>query len=226
MKCSNCSEVVRPVVAIDIDGTLGDYHGHFQEFAELWLGREMEPGFEYDGRQSHRSWFCEAFDTDATTFRAIKLAYRQGGMKRSMPPFPGAAPLVNGLRERAEVWLTTTRPHDRFDRVDPDTREWLRRNNIGYDGLLYSGDKMRELAARVEPERVCFVFDDLVETLLEAEGLFPSGSTVLRASRYNEAGPGWIFAVANLLDARAMATAHVQDWTVRHTFDELPTTEG
>lgn len=229
MKCSKCSAVIRPVVAIDIDGTLGDYHGHFLEFAAGWLGVRPGPavpmweGAAAEG-QGFSDWFCFAFQVERTTFRAIKLAYRQGGMKRSMPVYDHAVAFVRSLQARgAEVWLTTTRPHDRFDRVDPDTREWLRRNGIPFDGLLYDDRKMEALAERVERERVAFVLDDLPETLARAAREFPAAGTFLRRTRWN-CRANWPLIVDSLLDARAVATAHIQDWGLTHAFDDLPTT--
>jgi hypothetical protein len=199
VRCSRCSETVRPVVAIDIDGTLGDYHGHFEEFAEQWLGRERF-GSAYDGDLSHGEWFERAFGVDRTTFRAIKLAFRQGGFKRFMPVFPHARPLVNSLRDLAEVWLTTARPWDRFDRVDPDTREWLRRGGFEYHGLLYSDDKMAALAERVDPERVVFVLDDLRDVLERATSFFPSAGIVRRLTEYNSGDYPWSVETSDLLD--------------------------
>jgi hypothetical protein len=229
VKCSNCSETVKPVVALDIDGTMADYHGAFIDFAQRWLNvdlsMELPDGHAYDGSDSFRDWFCFAFGTDLTTFRQIKLAYRQGGLKRMIPPYDYADVLARSCREQgAEVWVTTTRPHDRFDRVDPDSREWLRRNGVQFDGLIYSDHKMEDLAARVDPARVCFVLDDLVDTLFRADGLFGIGKTVLRRTRWNVNGPNWAVSVGSLLDARAMATAHIQDWLISHQFDGLPTT--
>jgi hypothetical protein len=223
MKCSNCSEIVRPVVAIDIDGTLGNYHGHFLSFAARWLdvaviaGQNSEP---YDGTIPFKSWFCDIFDTDHATFREVKLAYRQGGMKRTMPIYSGARGLVNELRRDAEVWLTTTRPADRYDRVDPDTKEWLRRHNIEYDGLLYSGRKMESLAEHVDPLRVCFVLDDLVSSLARAADLFPHASLVLRRTSWNR-GMSVDVSTGDLLDARAMASACIQDWIIRTGFTDI-----
>lgn len=224
MKCSNCQREIRPVAAIDIDGTLGDWHKCFLQFAVGWLG--LGPSVEvppYDGVVPFRDWTTETFGIDLTTFRQLKLAFRQGGIKRMMSMYPHADDLVNGLREHAEVWLTTNRPHDRYDRIDPDTREWLRRHGIGFDGLLYSDHKMEELAERVGAERVCFVLDDLAGTLERAKDLFPGAGLVLRTNQYNS-GVRWMVRTGSLLDARAMATAHAQDWALSHHFDELPTT--
>ncbi len=226
MRCSNCSETVSPVVALDIDGTLGNYHEHFELFASAYLYKAIEPEDTYDGSMKHSDWFCKVFDTDITTFRSVKLAYRQGGMKRLMEPYVYARELVNGLKSAgAEVWLTTTRPWERYDRVDPDTREWLRRNGIVFDGLIYDENKMDVLADRVDPERVCFVLDDLTEELFKAHGHFGRGVGVLRRTEFNAWGPQWSVIVSGMLEARAVGAAHIQDWNTSHNFDDLPTTK-
>lgn len=224
--CARCKSEMRPIVALDIDGTLADYHSHFIEFAMDWLGPEAYGNaqtFLYDGAEPHREWFCRAFKVDETTFRAIKLAFRQGGQKRNMPIYPGVRELIEGVQDvGAEVWLTTTRPWERFDRVDPDTREWLRRNALEFDGLIYDEDKMVRLYHLVG-DRVCFVMDDLPEVLAAAERLW-KGSTVLRRTRYNRAVP-WPVMTDDLDAALAMAKAHVEDWKIKHAFDALPETE-
>lgn len=226
MLCSRCSEIVRPVVTLDIDGTLGQYHDHFMRFASAWLGiTYLNESRLFDGTEPFSDWCGRAFGIDKTRYREIKLAYRQGGLKRTMPVYPHAKVLCESVREvGAELWLTTTRPHDRYDRVDPDTREWLKRNEIPHAGLLFADDdKMAALAERVSPERVCFILDDLPEVLERGVELFPQAGHVLRANGYNLLG-SWPVAVADLLDARAMMTVHVQDWNLSHSFDDLPTT--
>src|SRR5579864_2600758 len=101
----------KPVVALDIDGTLGDYHAHFLWFAEHWLGTSMpratdiNPGLPlsvFMGVPHH-------------IYRDCKLAYRQGGLKRFMPAYPHAAELTRNIRdEDVEVWICTTRPYLRL----------------------------------------------------------------------------------------------------------------
>jgi hypothetical protein len=213
MLCSNCSEVVRPVVAIDIDGTLANYHRHLCEFAKDWLNHYNVID-SYDGSVPYRDWFTEAFGVDVTTFRAIKLAYRQGGMKRLMPAYSEAALFVNSLSHYhdAEVWITTTRPHDRFDRVDPDTRNWLDRHGIHYDGLLYHGNKMEELANRVDPARVVAVLDDQYGVLAEAGLLFTESIPILRKTPYNKKAPWTGASVETLAGARGMISGLIERW--------------
>lgn len=212
MLCSRCSENVRPVVAIDIDGTLADYHSHFLDFAWMWIGRSHGDFPPYDGDEPFRDWFCRTHGVDVTTFRAIKLAYRQGGMKRTQPLIFGAKQLVETLHQQAEVWLTTTRPHDRFDRVDPDTREWLKRNGIKFHGLLYSGDKMSELAEMVDRQRVVAVLDDQEDVLMDAASL-GLGQPIKAETKYNKAWHWNNWTAKSLTEAYNMINVLVEGWT-------------
>lgn len=169
----------KPIVALDIDGTLGDYHGHFTRFAEQWVGREMpDPHLNTNGVPLYK-WL----GMSKATYRQCKLAYRQGGLKRSMPAYEGASELTRALRKRgAEVWIATTRPYLRLDNIDPDTRHWLRRNKIQSDGVLFGNHKYRDLK-RIVGSRVVFVADDLPEMIEVANSI--GLHAVLRDQPYN-----------------------------------------
>jgi hypothetical protein len=166
----------RPVIALDIDGTLGDYHGHFRRFAEQYTGRRLgralgghrtgqpnrypEGEFidDYDGKES----FSSFLGISKTLHREVKLAYRQGGLKRSMPAFGGASELTKSLRKKgAELWLCTTRPYLSHDRIDSDTRHWCRRFGIQYDEVIHGPWKYRQMIREVGLSRVVAVVDDI-----------------------------------------------------------------
>ena len=169
-----------PVVALDIDGTLGDYHGHFIRFAEQYLGRELPDPYAVTGGIP----LYKYLHITRTTYRQVKLAYRQGGMKRSMPVYDGAADLTKLIRKNGcQVWICTTRPYLRLDNIDPDTRHWLHRHKIQYDAVLFGDHKYRDLRDAVGVERVMFVADDLPDMLGQAAGL--GMRTVLRRQPYN-----------------------------------------
>lgn len=156
----------KPIVAIDIDGTLADYHGWFLQFASEYLGRKMpDPTDMNPGLPLH-----EFMGLTKDEYRAVKLAYRQGGMKRSMPAFPGASSLTCDIEKAgAEVWVCTTRPYLRLDNIDPDTREWLSRHNIKYTALLFGESKYEDLAESVGADRVVAVVEDLPEQVERAK---------------------------------------------------------
>lgn len=174
--------VLRPVVALDIDGTLGFYHEHFLRFAAEWLQRPLSQ--DWDGEEP----FWRMLGTSKATYRQIKLGYRQGGLKRSMPVMSGAAELSRVVRAAgAEVWVCTTRPYLRLDNIDPDTRFWLRNNRIQYDGVLFGENKYRDLADLVGIERVVAVFDDEPEQCERALRLGLSTRVIDRP--YNKRAP-------------------------------------
>lgn len=170
----------KPVVALDIDGTLSDYHGWFTRFAELWTGRTMpDPTLNTDGVPLYK-WL----GMSKANYRQCKLAYRQGGMKRSMPCYKGSSELTREIRKAGcEVWICTTRPYLRLDNIDPDTRHWLRRNRIQYDGVIFGDHKYRELVRLVGAEQVLLVVDDLPPMCEQALSL--GLPTVLRSQPYN-----------------------------------------
>lgn len=171
---------MKPVVALDIDGTIGEYHLHFTWFAQLWTGREMpDPYANTDGVPFHK-WL----GMSRATYNECKLAYRQGGMKRCMPCYEGSSDAVRAIRKAgAEVWICTTRPYLRLDNIDPDTRHWLRRNGIQYDGVIFGSTKYNVLRRIVGAERIVAVFDDLPEQYDRARNIgLPA---MLRDQPYN-----------------------------------------
>lgn len=168
-----------PVFGIDIDGTLGNYHQHFINFAAAYTGRTMP-----DPRDINPALPLRRFlGLGSPLYRQCKLAYRNGGMKRSMPCYPGASELTKGLRAQgAEVWICTSRPYNQLGNIDPDTRHWLRRNGIQYDNVLWGERKYLDLA-KMCGERVVAILDDLPAMITQAEGLgIPA---VLRDQPYN-----------------------------------------
>jgi hypothetical protein len=157
-------EVPRPVFGIDADGTLGEFHAHFFNFAAQYLGIP-EPA-TYDGKVT----MAEHLGVSKRTYREVKLHFRLSGLKRAMPVLSGARSLCVSLRMRgAEVIICTTRPFLKVDGIEQDTREWLRRHCIPHDGVIHGEHKYRELRRRAGEGRIVAVLDDLPEMVEQAE---------------------------------------------------------
>lgn len=168
MKCSDCSKRVTPVVVSDIDGTLGAYHEPFIGFCSRYFSIPVPVNEPYDGSVEMEEWI----GITKVQYREAKLAYRQGGNKRWMPAYDGASDFAHAVREAgAEFWVATSRPWQRLDNIDPDTRFWLAQNDISFDGLLYGEDKYIQLVNNVDRSRVVLVVDDLPEQLEKASNL-------------------------------------------------------
>jgi hypothetical protein len=198
--------VLRPVVALDIDGTLGYYHEWFLRFASGWLQRKLAEEW-LDGTVP----FWRTLGTSKAVYRQIKLAYRQGGMKRSMPVRNYASELTRAVRAAgAEVWVCTTRPYLRLDNIDPDTRFWLRHNRIQYDGVLFGENKYRDLANLVGIDRVVAVLDDEPEQVERAHRLDMQEFIIDRTYNSDTAFSYW--RCSDLWHAKEMFVERVQKW--------------
>lgn len=216
MRCTNCYKKVKPVVAIDIDGTLGNYHGHFWDHMRGYLGIPVpDPTPMYCGSLGFKKWAMDAYNITESEWNDIKLTYRQGASKRTMPVYPYAAELCDGVRRIAELWLTTTRPFQRLDNIDPDTREWLDRHGIKYDGLLYDEQKYTKLYQSVGSGRVVAVLDDLLEELHNAESNFGYNVPILRRTQFN-CVVEYPRMVNDLGQAFDMIFKKVESWNERH----------
>lgn len=210
--------VLRPVVALDIDGTLGNWHDDFLQFAWRWLhGRAKMPPehwYMYVGEPLNRH-----LGVTKEVYRAVKLAYRQSGLKRDMAVFSGAVDLVRAVRNAgAEVWVCTTRPYLRLDNIDPDTREWLERNEIAVDGVIYGEHKYRDLCELVGIERVVGALDDLPEKVQEAQAQGIAAMLIQR--HHNQAY--WrdervaLPSLPRLPAAQEWLLAEIKEWKARH----------
>lgn len=162
---------MRPVVGLDIDGTLVDYHSHFIRFARAYFGNEAID-MEYDARMP----FHKHIGVSKEAYRKCKLAYRRGEMKRSLPllprPYPDANRLTHIVRRwGCDIWLCTTRPYLSNDEIDNATRHNLRRNGVLYQGVIWGEHKYRELVRTVGKQRIVGILDDLPEMCRQADSL-------------------------------------------------------
>lgn len=195
----------RPVFGLDIDGTMGDYYGHFLRFAEGWLGKKVDMNYDL------RLPMARHLGVSKQTYRQCKLAYRMGGLKRSVPALPWASGLTHRLRSwGADVYICTTRPYLSHDNIDSDTRHWLRRNRMACKGVIWGEHKYRELARTVGRANVVGVLDDLPEMCAQAESLgIPA---VLAVREHNTRAEWGGLRACNEEETLAVLKALLTDW--------------
>jgi hypothetical protein len=201
-------QILRPVIGLDIDGVLGDFHAHFTQYAEMFLQREISPVY-WDGSVP----FWRYIGVGKAKYREMKLGYRQGRMKRSMPVFLHAAQLAKKVRSAgAEVWVCTTRPYLRHDNIDPDTCWWLKNNGIQYDGVLFGDTKYRDLSRLVGRDRVLGVLDDDPEQILRAEQAGLTGYLIDRPYNREMLNSWRSWRVSTLLQAQKEFITLTEEW--------------
>lgn len=212
------THIERPVVGLDIDGTMAKYHEHFWRMACMYTGKDLPNPVDYKGDVS----FAKFLGMSKSTYRRIKLAYRQGGWKRSMPPYEGIADMSRMLRKRgAVVAICTTRPFLQLDVIDPDTRHWLKRQGVQYDTLISGEHKYRDLVRTFGRDRIVAVFEDLPE---QAQVTRELGIPLfLRDQPYNqtlEGMPRWNGKrVFDAHEFRLEASIRIRDWKESHSCD-------
>lgn len=202
----------RPVFGLDIDGTLGEYHQHFLQFAEGWLGKEVDRDYDISIPLHKHLRVSKA------THRQIKLSYRMGGLKRSMPVYPWAADLTRTLRSwGADVWLCTTRPYLSHDNIDSDTRTWVRRNGIVCQGVIWGEHKYRDLARTLGKERIVATVDDLPELCQQSESLGLNAVLAVRDHNLKTAQSvmGIFECAATGEDLLTSFKSHLEEWRNR-----------
>lgn len=118
------------IVGIDIDGVLGMYHEWFTEYAKRVFGVPVDTFEELKEKLS------------ATEYAKIKDAYRQSGWKANMPVKPGAVELTHKLKEAGyQIIILTARPYKKYTRIYPDTLEFLKKNDIKFDAIIWDEQK-------------------------------------------------------------------------------------
>jgi hypothetical protein len=194
-----------PVVGLDLDGTLGDYHEHFLRFARQWTGRDLVWDPTCTGS------FAKQLGMGKENYRRCKLAYRRGGLKRSMPVVDGARDLTRSIREAgAQVWFCTTRPYLSMEGIDLDTRHWSKRNGLQFDHMLLGEHKYRDLK-RQAGDRVVCVLDDDAAQLDIAQGLgFPPIMVRNRANLWYSMDR--FYGVQDLKEAKELILWRISNW--------------
>ena len=191
MKCTDCHTSLAPVAIFDIDGTLAQYHFALAKFCiDYWDLRpalatyDLVVGWDGEGK------FREALGLSQDDYREAKLAFRQGGMKRTMHPYyDGGFESIGELRNLGvEIWYVTARPWQRLDNVDPDTRFWLNRHHLPVDGLLFDeSDKYgRLIRDHIDPGRIIGIVDDLPE---QYDRCLELNLPVFQVARQHNSGP-------------------------------------
>ena len=218
MKCDECHKEISPVVLVDIDGTLAEYHTTLFQFCvkywDIWTPYE-NPVCDWDGEGD----FEDYLGLTRSQYREAKLAFRQGGHKRFMPIYYEVAGFLEAMYDYGiGLWFTTTRPWQRLDNVDPDTREWLRRHGIVGEGLLYDEFKYRKIMDVVDGDRIIGVIDDLPEMIDHAT---EEGLQAFQVARRHNSGPTQMrHPRGSLANAANWVRQNQLEWEQKHGQDQ------
>ncbi|HKL23422.1 MAG TPA: dUTP diphosphatase [Candidatus Nanoarchaeia archaeon] len=146
------------VVGVDIDGVLAAYPEHFLDFVNRKMGTDysVESLTNYD--------IYEALDLPENVTKELKDKFRQSGEKRFIPITEGAREFLKKLRKNGyQIVLLSARPYKKYRRIFADTKEWLEKNNLVHDAILWDEDKCARLIREFGTDKVKFFVEDNLE---------------------------------------------------------------
>jgi len=158
------------VVSIDIDDTICDSTPFWIEFVNDKLGTD----FDNLGTLKATLPYNE--------YKKIKKEFRTSGIKLDIPMIEGASDLTRKLKELGyKIIIITARPANEYPELTKITNQWLRDNDIKYDGIIFDKHKSIKVLEQV-PNLEFSVNDHYTEALLLAKWGY---TTFLVDNKYN-----------------------------------------
>jgi len=135
------------VCAIDLDDTLACSDEYFT--------------FLYNKKTS--SYFKNREDIkqkiDTLEYEEFKRWYRESGEKANISVKKGAKELTEYLKSLGyKIVIISARPNDVYNRIFPDTLEWLKKNEIQYDAIYFEKDKHLKILKHLP--QLSFIIED------------------------------------------------------------------
>jgi len=145
----------RKVVGVDIDGVLAAYPEHFLDFINREVGTDLkvEDLTEYN--------VYEALELPYDMTKRLKAKFRETGEKRHIPVLDGAKEFLESLKNNDyKIVLLSARPYKKYKRIFADTQEWLEKNELIHDAILWDEDKCNRLIREFGHDNVEFFVED------------------------------------------------------------------
>jgi hypothetical protein len=134
----------RKIAFIDIDGVLANWPKCFIDFVNEKYNRK----------------YASVKEIDQKELIGFKLEYRTSGAKKTLELNEHAVELTKHLKEKGYfVILLTARPYKKIFRIYTDTLQWLKSNDIAFDGIIWNENK-EDFILRYFSEHDFFVIDD------------------------------------------------------------------
>ena len=130
-------ETGKKICYLDIDGVLNNYPECWLEFIRMKL-LPKDSRTEYIlgdlNRAKHNIPYQE--------YKDLKWEYRESGYKETIPPNPDASRLTSDLRKLGyHIVIITSRPVKEHPSLFKQTINWLQKNKIEFDDLIFDEDK-------------------------------------------------------------------------------------
>lgn len=147
------------IAGIDIDGVLADYPERFISYVNEKIGTS----FKVEDLKEYNLY--EAItDVPTDVMLDLKDEFRKSGELKNMKVMDGAKNFLYKLKDNNyHIVLLSARPYKEYKRIFADTQEWLDKNNLLYDAILWDEDKCNRLIREFGNEKIEFFVEDHIE---------------------------------------------------------------
>lgn len=120
----------KKIVGIDLDGVLAQYPEGWIHFVNMVEKSNYQDLNEVKEKLSYRR------------YKNLKHQYRTSGFKETLSPRENASAFTNILKKSGyHIFILTSRPFETYEGLFKLTTNWLSRNDICYDGIIFGNDK-------------------------------------------------------------------------------------
>ena len=166
------------IAGVDIDGVLAAYPEHFIDFINRKVGTDLK------AKDLKNYNIYEALDLPEKLLKDLKDEFRQTGEKRHIPVLDGAKEFLHDLKNSDfKIVLLSARPYKKYRRIFADTKEWLEKNELVHDAILWDEDKCNRLIREFGHENVQFFVEDNLEN---ANSVSKTAKVYLLNKTYNQ----------------------------------------
>jgi|LSQX01.1.fsa_nt_gb uncharacterized HAD superfamily protein len=143
------------VIGVDIDGVLCNYPEDFVKFMERETGKDLS-SFTL---KEYNLYSALGEILGEKTIRELKHKFRISGEKSNLSVVKGAREGLSFLKSKGyTIVLLTARPYKEYPRMFADTMEWLKKNELPYDAILWDEDKLSKITR--EFPKINFMIED------------------------------------------------------------------
>lgn len=167
------------VVGVDIDGVLADYPDCFINYVNDKVGTD----FKVEDLNQYNLY--EAItDIPTEVMKGLKHDFRKSGELKKVGVLSGAKKFLKTLKDKGyKIVLLSARPYKEYRRIFADTKEWLDKNDLIYDAILWDEDKLNRLIREFGEDNVSFFVED---NLKNANSISKSTKVYLLDKSYNQ----------------------------------------
>jgi len=141
------------IIGLDLDGCIADYPKSYYDFIYKQTGKRVEDDGTYNIYENVAKVFGEE------KAKELKSLYRETGEKRFIEKLDGASEFAKVARKKGyKIIILSARPCKEHPRIFADTIEWLKKNDIEYDAIIFDNKKEERIINKFP--NLKFMIDD------------------------------------------------------------------